>query len=245
MARHSHWAQIKLKKGATDKKRGKIFTKHARLIEIAARQAGGDPNMNASLRLVVENARADNMPRENIDRAIKKGTGELQSETQMQEITYEGYGPGGIAMLVETLTDNKNRTSQIVRNILQDYGGAMGSVGSTGFLFEKKGVMNVRAKGDRDSDELEMIDAGAADIEEGDGFVVYTAANELFEVKKKLEAKGFTVESAELSYIPKNLIEVNDPTVAKKLLELMEELENEDDVLNIAATCSISEEFMG
>ena len=240
MARHSHWAQIKLKKGALDKKRGKIFTRHAHLIEVAARQAGGDPNMNASLRIVIENARADNMPRENIDRAIKKGTGELKGAAHMEEITYEAYGPGGIALVIDTLTDNKNRTSQFVRTALQKHGGSLGSMGSTSFLFETKGVIAVNAKTDRDNDELELIDAGAEDIEETEGgFIVYCSANECAGVKKKLQEKSFTVESAELTKVPKNTVHITDPAVAKKILSLMEALEDEDDVSNVAANFEI------
>lgn len=237
MARHSHWAQIKLKKGATDVKRGKIFTKHARLIELAARQSGSDPNMNPSLRLAMENARADNLPRENIERAIKKGTGELKEGEQLQEVLYEGYAPGGVALLIEVLTDNKNRTNQMVRTILQKHGGSLGAMGSTNFLFERKGVLTVKAKGDHDNDELEIIDAGAEDIDEGleAGFSIYTAANRLAEVKKNLETKGFLVESVQLQYVPKNLVEVSDQTAAKKILDLIEALEKEDDVNNIAA----------
>lgn len=242
MARHSHWAQIKLKKGALDKKRGKIFSKHAHLIEVAARTAGGDSNMNAGLRLVIENARADNMPRENIDRAIKKGTGELKGGAEMQEVTYEGYGPGGIALLIETLTDNKNRTSQVVRNTLQEHGGTMGAQGSVGFLFERKGEISVKSKGERDSDELEIIDSGAQDIEEIDGgFVVYTAPNQLAEVKKKLEAKGFTIEAAQLSNVPKNLIEIADRGVAKRIINLIEALEEEEDISNVAANFDVAD----
>ncbi len=242
MARHSHWAQIKLKKGAADVKRGKIFTKHARLIELAARQGGGDENMNPSLRLAIENARADNMPRENIDRAVKKGSGELKEGEQLHEVTYEGFAPGGVALLIETLTDNKNRTNQTVRMILIKHGGTLGAMGSTSFLFERKGVLTVKKKGDHDSDELEMIDAGAQDIEEGPegNFFVYTAANQLAEVKKKLEAKGFVVESAKLSSIPKNFVEVNDEATAKKVIDLLELLDDEDDVSNVAANFSIT-----
>lgn len=241
MARHSHWAQIKLKKGALDKKRGKIFSRHARLVEIAARNAGGDPNTNATLRLVMENARADNMPRENIDRAIKKGTGELKEGEQMQEATYEAFGPGGVAMLIETLTDNKNRTNQTVRGILEDHGGKVGAMGSVNFLFDKKGEIKVQNKSDKGSDELELIDAGAEDIEEipSEGFMVYTAANTLFDVKKKIEEKGFKVEFAELKFIPKNYVEVDEKT-AEKIFALMEELEDEEDVTNIAANFEVA-----
>jgi YebC/PmpR family DNA-binding regulatory protein len=235
MARHSHWAQIKLKKGAADVKRGKTFTRHARLIELAARQGGGDANMNPSLRLAIENARADNLPRENIERAVKKGMGELNEGEQLQEVTYEGYALGGVALLIEVLTDNKNRTSQTIRNILQKHGGSLASMGSTNFLFERKGVLTVKAKSDRESDELEMIDAGAEDIEELGGYRVLTAPNELSLVKKVLETKGFTVESAQLQYVPKNLVEVNDAVTQKKLLELIEALEEEDDVSAVAA----------
>lgn len=247
MARHSHWAQIKLKKGAEDKKRGKIFTKHARFIEVAARSGGGDLNTNSSLRLAIENARLDNLPKENIERAIKKGIGELQEGEQMQEVTYEGFGPGGIALLIDTLTDNKNRTNQTMRNILYEFGGHLGNAGSTSFLFETRGEIHVKARGERDADELLMIDAGAEDIEQETvnreqktEFVIYTAAGELGKVKKNLEGKGFTVESAQLTKIPKNLVEISDDATAKKILGLMEALEEEDDVLNVAANFDIS-----
>lgn len=246
MARHSHWAQIKLKKGALDKKRGKIFTKHAHLIEVTARTAGGDPEMNASLRLAVENARADNMPRENIDRAIRKGTGELKGEKEFQEIMYEGYGPGGIAFIIETLTDNKNRTSQIVRNTLQKYGGTLGAVGSTSFLFETKGEIIVGFQKNKEEDELEAIDAGADDIQEMDeGLLVYTASQKLNEVRKNLTEKGFQVRSAKLTLVPKNTISISDPEIAKKILELMEALEEENDVSNVVANFDIEEKLLG
>lgn len=244
MARHSHWAQIKLKKGALDKKRGKIFTKHAHLIEVAARRAGGDPNMNASLRLAIDNARADNMPRENIDRAIKKGTGELGGG-QSEEITYEGYGPGGVALMIDTLTDNKNRTSQTLRTTLQKNGGSLGEAGSTSFLFEKKGAIQVAAKGLRDNDELEIIDAGAEDLEAGEsGFLVYTAPSQLAEVRKKLEAKGFKVESAEMTWRPKSTMEISDEATAKKILNLMDLLDEDTDVSNVSANFELPESLM-
>lgn len=239
MARHSHWAQIKLKKGATDKKRGKIFSKHSRLIEIAAK-SGGDINMNASLRLVVENARADNMPKENIDRAIKKGTGELKEGEQMQEVSYEGYGPGGIALMIDTLTDNKNRTNQAIRMILREYGGHLGSEGATRHLFESKGILEVQPRSDDDNDELEIIDAGAEDIEkDNDVIFVYTKPNELDAVRKKLEEKDFKILSAQLEKIAKNLIEIADPKIAEKISALLEALDEEDDVMNVAVNCEL------
>ncbi|MEK9132967.1 MAG: YebC/PmpR family DNA-binding transcriptional regulator, partial [Patescibacteria group bacterium] len=221
MARHSHWAQIKLKKGAADQKRGKVFARHSRLIEIVVRRAGADPHMNAGLRLAIENARADNMPRENIERAIKKGSGDLKGAEQMQEVTYEGFAPGGVALLIETLTDNKNRTNQTVRGVMQEYGGNLGAMGSTSFLFETKGMMTVKKKGIPETDELEIIDAGAQDIQEIEsGFLVYTMPNELAAVRKKLGGIGFKVESAELTQIPKNLVEVSAAATAKKILDL-------------------------
>ena len=236
MARHSHWAQIKLKKGALDKKRGKIFTRHGHLIEVAARKAGGDPNMNASLRLAMENARADNMPRENIERAIKKGTGELKGASQMEEITYEGYGPFGVALVIETLTDNKNRTGQMIRRTLSEYGGSLGGSGSTSFLFETRGVISCSAKGSRDEDELKIIDAGAQDIGEIEGgFLLYTTASELASVKKKLEEAGFKINSAELQMVPKNTVAIADTASAKKILQMMNDLEELDDVTSVAA----------
>lgn len=238
MARHSHWASIRIKKGALDKKRGKIFTKHARLIEMAARK-GGNPEMNPSLRLAIENARYENMPRENIERAIKKGTGELKEGAELHEATYEGFAPGGVALLIDVLTDNKNRANQAVRMAVQKNGGTLGSMGSTSFLFEAKGVIRVQAKGERDSDELELIDAGAEDIEEiSDGgigeFIVYTGAAQLGEVKKRLEEKGFKILSAEFQKVPKNLVEVSDPGVAQKIIALLEALDEEEDVTNVA-----------
>lgn len=237
MARHSHWAQIKLKKGALDKKRGKIFSKHAHLIETAARIAGGDPNMNANLRLLMENARADNMPKENIERAIKKGIGELEGDAT-EEITYEGYGPAGVAIIIDTLTDNKNRTSQMLRRTFQEYGGTMGGAGSTSFLFEKKAQIIVNAKSRSDSDELELIDAGAQDIAPVEGnFFVFASAAELFQLKKEIASKGFSLQSAELVWMPKNLMEVSEDDKGK-ITTLLEALEENPDVVNVAVNCT-------
>lgn len=245
MARHSHWHQIRLKKGAADKLRGKLFTKHARLIEIAARSSG-DPVMNANLRFAIENARADNLPRENIERAIKKGTGELKGATQMEEIVYEGYGPAGTAFIIDALTDNKNRTSQFVRSMFEKFGGNLGGSGSTNFMFELKGVLNVKLRSDAEQDELDIIDAGAEDVETTNGsqlaagFIIYTAPLELAAVRKKLQEKGFEIFSAELSKIPKNPITIADPKTAEKLLELTEALEESDDISNVSANFDIS-----
>lgn len=245
MARHSHWAQIKLKKGATDKKRGKIFARHAHLIEIAARAAGGDPNTNASLRAAIDNARADNLPRENIDRAIKKGTGESKGTVEFSEITYEGYGPGGTALLIETFTDNKNRSSQAVRTIMQKHGGTMGAMGATSFLFDTKGQIEVAHKGDKDADELDIIDAGAEDLSETeDSFLVFTHPSELGVVRTNLSQKGFTIKSSSLVKIPKNTTEITDKEIAKKLLELVSALEEDDDVSNVYTSADMSDDLV-
>ncbi len=240
MARHSHWHQIRLKKGAADVKRGKIFTRHGRLIEMAARRSGGDPGMNPGLATMIENARADNMPRENIDRAIKKGTGEGKDAVQYEEVVYEGFGPGGVALMIETLTDNKNRTFQAVRTIITKTGGTMGSAGATSFLFERKGEIHVKAKGARDDDELEIIDAGAQDliendVESGGGYTVYTHPNELAVVRTRLLEKGFTLESQKLSYIPLNPIELSDEATGEKMMTLLDALDEDEDVTNVAA----------
>lgn len=233
MARHSHWHSIRLKKGAEDRKRGKIFTKHARLIETAVRKNGADPKMNASLRLAIENARGDNVPLENIERAVKKGAGEGKGALDFQEVTYEGYGPGGVALLIDCLTDNKNRTNQVVRTVLQNHGGNIGSQGATSFLFEPKGFLEVKMKSERDSDELEIIDAGAEDLENlGDNFAVYTEPSDLGKVKKILEEKKFDVMSTKLLKEAKNLVSV-DEVSKTKIIALLEALEDEDDVVGV------------
>ena len=242
MARHSHWHQIRLKKGAADQKRGKVFSKHARLIEVGARRGGGDPRMNPSLASLIENARADNMPRENIDRAIKKGTGESKDAAQFEEVLYEGFGPGGTAFLVETLTDNKNRTNQTVRGVLQTAGGSIGSAGATSFLFDRKGEIVVNAKSTRDEDELAIIDAGAEDLEEiENAYVVYTAASALAQVRDELKQKGFTVTSSKLTFLPKVAITVDDAALAEKLFDLVDGLESEEDVTNVSYNFEVAE----
>lgn len=235
MARHSHWAQIKLKKGAEDKKRGKIFSKHAHFIAVAAK-TGGDPNMNPALRAAIENARADLMPRDNIDRAIKKGTGELKGGAEMQEVIYEGYGPAGIALIIEALTDNKNRTGQMVRRILEDHGGRLGTTGSTMHLFERKGVIIVVARGAAAEDELEIIDAGAQDIEAGEGnYIVYTVPTDLRRVRKNLEERGFKIESSQMEFVSGSLVEISDAAAAAQASGLMEALDENNDIVNVSA----------
>lgn len=237
MARHSHWHQIRLKKGATDVKRGKIFTRHARLIEMAARQSGGDVSTNPNLRSVIENARADNVPRDNIERAIKKGTGESKDAAIFEEIVYEGFIPGGAAIMVEVLTDNRNRAVQAVRAALLEYDGTLASSGAASFMFERKGELHVKPRGaDSDADELDIIDAGADDLRfDGEEFTVFTPPHDAAEVRKKLLEKGFAVGAPRLTFIPTTTVDITDVDTAKKLLELMDAVEAEEEVTNVIA----------
>lgn len=244
MARHSHWAQIKLKKGAEDVKRGKVFTRHARLIEMCARQGGGDPDTNPTLRSAIDNARADNVPRDNIDRAIKKGTGESKDAAMYEEVLYEGFGPGGAAILVEVFTDNRNRANQAVRAAFVAYGGTMASSGAAHFMFERKGEIVLKSRDTsseaRDLDELEIIDSGAQDVERTEeDFIVYTAPNNFAEIRKKLQQKGFILNSSRLTYVPTTIVTVADAVDAQKLLDLVDALDNEEEVTNVSANFEI------
>jgi len=247
MSGHSKWHSIKHKKGAADAKRGKIFTMHSKLITIAAKEGGGDPEMNSSLRTAIDNAKSANMPNANIDKAIKRGTGELKDAAIFEEVMYEGYGPAGIAVYVQTLTDNKNRTVANVKSVFTKNGGNMGQAGSVGYLFHKKGRIVVKASADKFDDvELAAIDAGAEDIVRGDDFVeVYTGPTDLHAVKKGLEDGGFEIESSDLTFEPENTVEVADEDKARKILKFMEALEEDDDVSNVFSNFDISDEVMG
>ncbi|MFC1810448.1 YebC/PmpR family DNA-binding transcriptional regulator [Patescibacteria group bacterium] len=246
MSGHSKWHSIKHKKGAADAKRGKIFTIHAKLITIAAREGGGDPETNAALRSAIDNAKAANVPNTNIDKAVKRGTGEDKDGAVISEIMYEGYGPAGIAVYIQALTDNKNRTVANVKNILTKNGGNMGTAGSVAYLFHKKGYLMVKATPDKFDDvELAAIDAGAEDIQRGsDSIEVYTAPNELHSVKKGLEDAGFKIESSELTYEPENTVEIADEDKARKVLKFMDALEEDDDVSNVFSNFDIPDEVM-
>lgn len=246
MSGHSKWHSIKHKKGAADAKRGKIFTMHSKLITIAAREGGGDPEMNSSLRTAIDNAKAANVPNSNIDRAVKRGTGELKDQAEISEIMYEGYGPSGIAVYIQTVTDNKNRTVASVKSILSKNGGNMGTSGSVAYLFHKKGLLLIEApKENHDEIELAAIDAGAEDIKkEGNSIEVYTDAKSLHEVKEALERNDIKVESAEITYIPENEVKITDENKAKKVLKFMEALEDDDDVTNVYSNFDIPEELM-
>jgi YebC/PmpR family DNA-binding regulatory protein len=245
MSGHSKWHQIRFKKGLTDAKRGKVFTKHAALVALAAK-GGGDPDKNPALRLAIDNAKSDNTPNDNIERAIKKGTGEDKSGGDIIEVTYEGYGPGGIAVIVNAVTDNKNRTAQSVRHTFSSHGGNLGESGSVGYMFDLKGRIKVVGSGNGDEDELAIIDSGAEDLEAlgDDEYLVTTAANDLAAVREALKDAGFNIASAEREYVAKAINDVADKAMADKILKFMDVLEDDDDVSTVASNFDIPDEFM-
>jgi YebC/PmpR family DNA-binding regulatory protein len=246
MAGHSKWANIKHKKAREDAKRAKAFTKHIREITVAARDGGGDPGTNPRLALAIENAKSVNLPKDNIERAIKKGTGELDDGSgNYEEVTYEGYGPGGIAYFIEATSNNLNRTVGEIRHIFTKHGGNLGTDGSVAYLFEQKGSIKVNSDGLDDEEFMLMaIDAGADDVElEDDYFEIFTAREDLFNVRKNLEDQGIDIESAELIHIP--LTEVStDPDTAKKNLKLMDKFDDNDDVSNIFTNLKLDDETL-
>lgn len=246
MSGHSKWNSIKHKKGAADAKRGKIFTKHAKFIFIAARDGGIDPDMNAALRAAIINAKSDNVPNANIDKAIKKASGEGKDAVILEEAMYEGFGPVGTALCVEVITDNKNRSYTNVKNIFSKNGGTLGESGSVGWMFERKGVISAKASGkDTDEAELQAIDAGAEDLSiDGNVFEIITDATQLMIVRDKLEAVGFDVEKAEISYLPKDSIKIDNVDNARKIFKLMDALDDDEDVSNIYSNFDISDEIM-
>ncbi|MCK5450474.1 MAG: YebC/PmpR family DNA-binding transcriptional regulator [Candidatus Omnitrophica bacterium] len=245
MSGHSKWASIKHKKGAADAKRGKIFTKIIREITVAARDGGGDSDTNPRLRLAIQKAKEANMPADNIDRGIKKGTGELEG-VSYENVSFEGYALGGVAVIVEGLTDNKNRTTSDVRSIFAKRGGNMAGAGSVAFQFEKKGVFFVK-KEDANEEELlnVALEAGAEDLtSDEDFFQIVCAPQDFDKVRTALMEKNIRLESGELSMSPKNVVKVNDAEIAKKVLNLVEELEDNDDVQNVYTNFDISDEIL-
>ena len=244
MSGHSKWSTIKRKKGAADAKRGQMFTKFGRELTLAARNGGGDPDGNVSLRLIIAKARAVNMPKENIERAIKRGTGELEG-VALEEIVYEVYGPHGSALLIKALTDNRNRTVAEVRAILSRHNGRMGEVGSVAWMFDQKGVIAIEPKG-KDPDELalELIDMGAEDVKVEPHLVeVYTTPNDFQKVQQTLEKQHIEAESAQLEMVPKNRLELGPAETATtmKLVEILEEL---DDVQTVFTNLEITDEAL-
>ena len=244
MAGHSKWANIQHRKGRQDKIRGKIFTRIGKELTIAARE-GGNPEFNPKLRLAIDKAKASNMSKDVMERAIKKGTGELEG-VEYVEITYEGYGPAGVAFVVEVVTDNKNRSASSVRSNFARNDGNLGADGAVSWMFHKKGQIIIN-KGTLDTDDFMMqaLDAGAEDIAEENGkFVITTEFSEFMNVKENLEKEGFLIESAELTMIPENNVEITDEEMATKVLKLYEALEENEDVQNIYANFEISDEIM-
>jgi YebC/PmpR family DNA-binding regulatory protein len=244
MSGHSKWSTIKHKKAAKDAKRGKIFTKLIKEITVAARMGGGDVNANPRLRTAVLTARGNSMPSDNIERAIKKGTGELEGVTY-EEIQYEGYGPGGVAIIAQVLTDNKNRTVSEIRRLFTKHGGNMGETGCVSWMFEKKGILNVD-KSAADEDRLMdvALDAGAEDVrDEGEVFAVVTAPEDFEKVKERLDLEKIAVSSAQVGLMPKNTVDVDAKNV-EQVLKLSEELEDHDDVQNVSANFNIPDELM-
>jgi len=243
MAGHSKWASIKRKKAVNDTKRGAIFTKLARAITVAAREGGGDPESNASLALAVQKAKDAAMPKDNIERAIAKGTGE-GSDAAVESITYEGYGPGGVALLIEALTDNRNRSSSDVRHILSKHGGSLGEPGSVSYLFDKKGVLVVDSSECTEEDLIVAVDAGAEDIiVEDDSFEVLSDPSDLTAVRKVLEDSGVKVLSSELRQLPQTKVPL-DEDGAIKLMKLIKLLEDNDDVDSVHANFDIADDVL-
>ena len=238
MSGHSKWATIKHKKGAADKARGKLFAKIARQIEVAAREGGGDINSNATLRTVIQKAKAGQMTNDAIDRAVKRGSGEAQGENY-ESITYEGYAPGGVAMLVDTLTNNRNRTGADVRNIFSKLGGAVG------WQFSRRGVIYVAGTTIEDDIMLLALDAGAEDISrDGSSWKILSEPNAVYDVKTALEGAGIEVLSAESTMVSSTIIDVTDAETAAKIMKVMDALEDNDDVQDVYANFDISDEIM-
>jgi YebC/PmpR family DNA-binding regulatory protein len=244
MSGHSKWHTIKHKKGALDAKRGKLFTKLIKEITVAARTSGGDPDANARLRKAIADAKGANMPNDTIDRAVKRGTGELEG-VNYEEITYEGYGPGGVAIMVDSMTDNRNRTVAEIRHIFSKNGGNMGSSGSVSYLFDKKGyiVVDKSAKSEDELFEL-VIEAGAEDLrDDEDNFEIITAPENFDAVLSAVKGAGIEPQVAEVEMVPQNYIKLEGQD-AKQMLKLMESLEDHDDVQKVSANFDISEADM-
>jgi YebC/PmpR family DNA-binding regulatory protein len=243
MSGHSKWSQIKRKKAKTDQARGKVFSKLVREITTAAR-AGGDPKLNNRLKTAIEEAKAVNMPADTLKRAIQKGTGELPGETY-EEITYEGYGPGGVAVMVKVLTDNKNRTAPEIRHAFAKLGGNLGEVGSVGWMFERKGLIQVEtARVDEDELFALALDAGASDLKRIDPYFEITAApHDLEGVRRTLEGRGVPIQSAEVTYVPQSTVRLEGKD-AQQVLRLVEGLEELDDVQHVYANFDIPDEVL-
>ena len=246
MSGHSKWSSIKHKKGAADAKRGKLFSKLTRAIIVAAKDGGPDPAGNLALQNAVEKAKAASMPKDNIDRAIAKGAGTDADAAAFETIVYEGYGPSGVAVIVEALTDNRNRTASEVRHTFAKNDGNLGTAGAVAWLFERRGIVLVEAEGvDEDELMLAAAEGGAEDVVlDGTTFTVSCDVADLVAVREAIEAAGFSVDSAELTMVPKTTVEVADEGEAKKILRLMDQLEDNDDVQDVYANFDIPEQVL-
>ncbi len=234
MSRHSKWSKIKRQKGMADVAKGKIFTKLGKTITVAAREKGGDPSTNFSLRLAIDKAREANMPKDNIEKAIARGTGAGADASAIEEVAYEGFLPGGAAIFIIALTDNRNRTTSNIKHILAKYGGNLGGMGSVSWMFEKKGVIHLKPKAGKSKEdvEFELIDAGAEDIKEEDGVTaVYVGADKFLAAREDLSKLGYEIESAEIEHVAKNFVKIEDEG-AKSNIETIFELLDEDEDVN-------------
>jgi YebC/PmpR family DNA-binding regulatory protein len=243
---HSKWSSIKHKKGAADAKRGQLFSKLSRAIIVAAKEGGADPSGNLALQNAIEKARSYSMPKDNIERAIAKGSGSDAEAASFETVVYEGYGPEGVAVLVEALTDNRNRTASEVRHAFTKHGGNLGTTGAVAWQFERRGVVLVPAGGaDEESVLVAAAEGGADDVErDGSSFVVTSAPESLSAVRQALEDGGFIVESVELAMVPKTTVAVSDESVARRIVKLVEGLEDTEDVQDVYANFDIPEEVL-
>ncbi|MDE3191861.1 MAG: YebC/PmpR family DNA-binding transcriptional regulator [Acidobacteriota bacterium] len=248
MSGHSKWSTIKHKKGAADAKRGKLFSKLTRAIIVAAKEGGGDPSANLALQNAIEKARSYSMPKDTIDRAIAKGSGADADAAAFETVVYEGFGPSGVAVIVEALTDNRNRTAGEVRHTFAKNDGNLGGSGAVAWLFERRGVVIVRDTGARSAEDellLAAAEGGADDVaRDGSTFQVTSEPEHLASVREAVEAAGFTVDAAELTMVPKTTVEVADENEAKKVLRLMDQLEDNDDVQDVYANFDIPERVL-
>jgi len=245
MSGHSHWAGIKYKKAATDAKRGRMWSKLARMIIVAAKTGGGDPAANLSLRYAIDKAKASNMPKDTIEKAIKKGTGEIEGASY-EEVLYEGYGPAGVAIMVEALTDNRNRTTPEIKRLFERHGGSLGTGGCVNWMFSKKGLITVSTAETEEEQLFEIaLNAGADDMQNtGEVFEITCDPAAYEKLKERLQEKEIPTEVAEISMVPQNTVPVNDDKTAKKIISLMEDFEDHDDVQNTYANFDIPDEIV-
>lgn len=245
MSGHSHWASIKHKKASVDAKRGRAWSKVARMIIVAARAGGGDPSANLTLRYAIDKAKSVNMPKDTIEKAIKKATGGGEG-VNFSEVHYEGYGPGGVAIVVEALTDNHNRTAPEIKKIFEKHGGSLGTTGCVNWMFSKKGLINVKTAGTNEDELMEIVLAAGADDMQNTGelFEITCEAGIYEKLKNALNEKGIAIESSEISMVPQSTVPISDVATAKKIISLMDEFEDHEDVQNTYANFDIPQDVL-